>query len=275
MKTLHFCGGLPRTGSTVLMNILQENPAIFTTGTDPLPNILNYHVLSAARVHEPFFAMDKKQADNAMYGFVQQGTKGYYEALTDKPIVISKSRGWSDVLHLYPNSKYICMIRDLRDIVQSFINLNNNLKSLHSLTSTYKLLPALADHEKFSYFFDEESSLCSALHQEIPRMMELYENDSKKVIFIRYEDFTKNPKHTLNKLYDFLNIDYFEHDLNNIPNNVWIEHDHSYYREVTSHIVKNQFRYYKEPKLTISKSLQDKIVKEHIFYYQNFYPELL
>ena len=31
MKTIHFCGGLPRSGSTILMNILQQNPRIFTT----------------------------------------------------------------------------------------------------------------------------------------------------------------------------------------------------------------------------------------------------
>jgi hypothetical protein len=28
MNKLHFCGGLPRSGSTVLMNILQQNPKI-------------------------------------------------------------------------------------------------------------------------------------------------------------------------------------------------------------------------------------------------------
>jgi len=29
MKTIHFCSGLPRSGSTLLMNIIQQNPEIY------------------------------------------------------------------------------------------------------------------------------------------------------------------------------------------------------------------------------------------------------
>jgi hypothetical protein len=57
MKQLHFCGGLPRTGSTVLMNILQQNPNIFTTSTDPFPAILNEQILIKSRYRETFQAM--------------------------------------------------------------------------------------------------------------------------------------------------------------------------------------------------------------------------
>ncbi len=68
MKQLHFCSGLPRTGSTVLMNILQQNPNIFTTTTDPFPEILDSNILQKSRTKEKFQAMSAKQADEAMYG---------------------------------------------------------------------------------------------------------------------------------------------------------------------------------------------------------------
>ena len=54
MKQLHFCGGLPRTGSTVLMNILQQNPEIFTTASDVYPEILNEQILVKFRHKEKF-----------------------------------------------------------------------------------------------------------------------------------------------------------------------------------------------------------------------------
>ena len=66
MNKIHFCGGLPRAGSTVLMNILQQNPRIFTTGTCALYEILKEKILIKGRYSETFQAMSTDQADRAM-----------------------------------------------------------------------------------------------------------------------------------------------------------------------------------------------------------------
>ena len=67
MNTFHMCGGLPRSGSTLLMNILQQNPGIFTTGTCALSEILQEKILIKSRYSETFQAMSSEQADKAMY----------------------------------------------------------------------------------------------------------------------------------------------------------------------------------------------------------------
>ena len=39
MKTYYFMSGLPRSGSTVLASILNQNPAVYVTPTSPMLNV--------------------------------------------------------------------------------------------------------------------------------------------------------------------------------------------------------------------------------------------
>ena len=275
MNSLHFCGGLPRSGSTVLMNILQQNPRIFTTGTCALPDLISNHILIKSRYRESFQAMSVDQADRAMYGLVRGATQGWFEGLTDKPTVISKNRGWSSIFHLYPNSKYIVMVRDLRDIVESFEKVNKRTLALHSYGDAGIFTPAMHQYEKYKHYFDEPNSLSAPLQTEVPRMMELFKRERNKVMFIRYEDFTKEPYQILNKLYNFLGEPYFEHNLQNIKQSELFEHDHAYFREKTDHVTHSTFQYYKEPERKLLPSIHERIVKEYRWFYEGFYPDEL
>jgi sulfotransferase len=273
MEIIHFCGGLPRSGSTVLMNILQQNPKVFTTGTCALFEILRDKILIKSRYSETFQAMSNDQADRAMYGLIHGATKGWFEGLTSKPVVISKRHGWSSLFHLYPKSKFICLVRDLRDIVESFEKIASRTLALHSFNDNNTLTPSMHENEKYKYYFDQPNALSSNLYTEIPRLMEVFKQKSDRVMFIRYEDFTKDPIYILKKLYNFLNQSYFEHDLKNISQSELFEHDHAYFREKTDHLVKKEFSYYHPVSRTLSESLQKRIVEEHQWFYKGFYPD--
>ena len=126
MQQLHYCLGLPRTCSSVIMNILNENPRIFTTGTCCMPYLVDACQERSGTVSE-FIALDKDVLHNSYINFLREGIRGWFEAMTDKPIVFSKSRIWSEWLpHTFafdPNSKYLVILRDLRDIICSFDSL--------------------------------------------------------------------------------------------------------------------------------------------------------
>lgn len=275
MQQLHMCGGLPRSGSTILMNILQQNPRIFTTGTCALPDLIHQHVLIKSRYREIFQAMSIKQADQAMYGFVMQGTKGWFEALTNKPIVISKNRAWSNIFYLYKQSKYICMVRDLRDIAESFEKVNDRTLALHAYGDQGVFTPAMHEHEKFKHYFNEANAFSVPLTTEIPRLMELFKKDRTKVMFIRYEDFTTDPVHMLKKLYQFLGEPYVEHDLQHIEQSFLYEHDHAYFRERTDHVTHPSFQYYSTPVRKLPESFHRRILQEYKWFYEGFYPNEL
>jgi len=223
------------------MNILQQNPRIFTTGTCALYEILQEKILIKGRYSETFQAMSTDQADRAMYGLIQGASQGWFEALTNKPTVISKRHGWSSLFHLYPNSKFICMVRDLRDIAESFERVGDRTRALHSFNNNNVLTPSMHIHEKYKFYFDEPNALSGNLNTEVPRMMEVFKKDPSRVIFIRYEDFTKEPVYMLHKLYKFLDEPYFEHNLENIDQSLLFEHDHAYFRERTDHITESKF----------------------------------
>jgi len=72
---------------------------------------------------EEFKAQSREEMEGAFIGFCRGGLEGYASALTDKPWLLDKSRGWS--VHdafldaFYPNPKIVCMIRDPLDILCS------------------------------------------------------------------------------------------------------------------------------------------------------------
>jgi len=276
MKTIHLCSGLPRSGSTALMNILQQHPAVFTTGTCALPGILKDHILIKSRFREQFQAMNEHQADNAMYGLIRGAANGWFEGLTNKPIVISKNRMWSDLAHLFPESKIIACVRDIRDVVESFEKINSNIKALHSFGDNQHLYPAMMDVEKYDYFFKEGNAFSAGLYQELPRLMEIFKREPGRVKFVRYDDFVKQPELELDQVCKFLGLPPFnQFDLNNITQSELYEHDHAYFREKTSHVVQSSVPTWKEPARVLATSFHDKIVANHRWFYEGFYPDVL
>jgi sulfotransferase len=275
MNQLHFCGGLPRAGSTVLMNILQQNPKIFTTSTCALYGLLHEHMLIKSRYREQFQAMSVEQADKAMYGAIHGAAKGWFEGLTDKPFVISKNRAWSNLFHLFPKSKYICMVRDLRDVVESFERVGEKTLALHSFDDNMNMTTAMYEVEKYKYYFQESNSVSISIQTEIPRLMEVFKKQTNKVFFLRYEDFTMEPIYMLKQLYNFLEQDWFEHDLNNIQQSFIVEHDHAYFREKTDHVTSPVFQTYSEPKRTLPENFHNNVVKNFEWFYKGFYPNEL
>jgi len=266
------CSGLPRSGSTVLMNILQQNPDVFTTGTCALPNLLKDHILVKSRFREQFQAMDVDQADSAMYSLTRGAAYGWFDGLTNKPIVISKNRSWTDIIHMFPESKVVACVRDLRDVVESFEKLNSKIKALHSFGSEQHLYPAMIEVEKYSYFFKESNAFSAALYQELPRLMEIFKREPGRVKFVRYEDFLTNPKLELDQVCSFLGIQSFDYDLYNIKQSELFEHDHAYFRERTSHKVHHTIIPWKEPNRVLSDSFHAKIIANHRWFYEGFYP---
>lgn len=274
MKQLNFCGGLPRTGSTVLMNVLQQNPEVFTTSTDPFPHILNEQILIKSRYSEAFQAMSCEQADDAVYGMALGATRGWYEGLTQKPVVISKARDWSGLHHLFPKSKMLITVRDLRDIVESFDRVNSKIKALHTFGNDNTLYGSLTEDEKYAYHFKETNSFSVTLRHEIPKYIELFKRDPSRVKFIRYEDLLRDPNYMLKRIYEFLGLQNYQHDLNNIPQASMFEHDNAYFREKTDHKTKPQMIPWKEPTRVLSDNFHNQVVNENQWFYKSFYPDV-
>jgi sulfotransferase len=122
VQKIFYNSSMPRAGSTLIQNILGQNPDIHTTPTSGM-----FEMMAAARTiftdGLEFKAQDEGQMLDGFRGFLKSGLYGFYNNITDKPYVVDKSRGWNaewEFANAFdPNPKMICMIRDIRAVYAS------------------------------------------------------------------------------------------------------------------------------------------------------------
>tara|TARA_R100000773_G_scaffold19711_1_gene17685 strand:+ start:554 stop:1375 length:822 start_codon:yes stop_codon:yes gene_type:complete len=272
MEKIHYCIGLPRTCSTVLMRLLSQNPKIFTSNTCPLPYFVDgchTKVISQREV----LAMDLDLYNKAYVNFLYGGIKSWFETLTDKPVVISKSKMWAAFFpHTFAfdaTSRYLVLVRDLRDIFCSYE------------TQTWKR-PTL--NEGYQKVFEERvkdmtdpdaSYKLGPWLLRIPHIMERARKHPRNFMFIRQEDFTAYPKEHLKDIYKFIEEKNFEHDLDNLPDAPYYEHD-AVYQQPISHKVRKKLEDIQPrwPQI-LTKEESNYFIDKFKWYYELFYPEEL
>ncbi len=155
---------------------------------------------------------------------------GFY-ADTEQPIIIDKCRGWPQYLEtaelmLGYKPKVIVTVRDIRDVLASFEKLWRVRKALN--------LPV--DYEKGNpVAYQSIDGRCKAL-----MAAEGVVGGSANAItdaavrgwkpqmhFVEYEDLCSRPLQTLEKIYSFLELESFAHDIEHIKPSV-IENDAPY-----------------------------------------------
>jgi len=209
IKEVFFNSSMPRSGSTLLQNILGNRPDVYATPTSPL---LDYLLASRGAYTKSTStkAQDSRQMRNAFYTYCRYATYGFFEGLTDKEYAIEKSRGWGvnyDFLNtFYPNPKIICMVRDLRDIISSMEkNYRNNPDKARAEDSII---------DRISYWMQPQNK---PVGNSISNLFEIFHRGlDKHILFVRFEDLTMNPQHTMDKIHKFLEIKDHKYDFNNI-----------------------------------------------------------
>ncbi len=123
MKTYHFMAGLPRSGSTLLKSILDQNPNLHTNPVSPVMELM-YHTEEYFKKSEQYLAYEKpKNAHKIIKSYIENY---YYEREED--IIIDHCRSWPNNIeriktYITPNPKIICPVRDILEILTSFIDM--------------------------------------------------------------------------------------------------------------------------------------------------------
>tara|TARA_B100001093_G_scaffold498471_1_gene546617 strand:- start:935 stop:1753 length:819 start_codon:yes stop_codon:yes gene_type:complete len=215
MEQIYFQSSLPRAGSTVLQNILAQNPDFYASPTSGLIELLN----SAKGSYSQDSAMLAQDADLMKKGwinFCSEGLKGFYNGITDKKYIIDKSRGWGVHYNwlnkFYPDPKIVCMVRDVRAIYTSMEkNYRKHPEKESGVvkwgelkgTTTSKRVDIWAQSPPVGLSMDRLEDLIT-------------QGIDKHILFIRFEDLTLYPQKELNRVYDFFGLDRYQHDFQNI-----------------------------------------------------------
>ena len=103
-QTVYYQSSLPRSGSTLLQNIIGQNPAFHVTPTSGMIDLM-----LGARIgyngNKESKAGDKEMWREGFYAFCREGFKGYIQSLTDKPCILDKNRAWGSYYRLISYQK--------------------------------------------------------------------------------------------------------------------------------------------------------------------------
>lgn len=216
---VHFLAGLPRTGSTALAAILNQNPTLRVTPTSPL-----YYLL--VKLNEGFnYCRVQHTFDHA--AVADRAYRGLVEAFygDECRTVFDKHRGWPkhvQAIHRYinPNAKIVATIRPIAQVIASYLALiekdHDNFVDRH-LTQLGCATPSNDDRANLLWQFylrDTYDSLRIGL-----------DDYRKHILLVEYLDLVFEPQETLRQIYDFCMLPKFEHRFDNLDETASTESD--------------------------------------------------
>ena len=209
----YFDCGLPRSGSTLLTALLNQNPNIHAGTLSPVFELMYYTNEILHKEQAQAFPKPK-----AFQEIVTNTLINYYSDVNN-PVVIDKCRAWSahiDVLKKYVtnNPKLICTVRHPLDILASFITLfhKDGTYNFIDRAMTEQKIP-ITDDNRCHYMmnpggivWESMNALATAFRQK----------ETQYIHFIQYDDLVSNPRLVMQNLHGFLRLDSFDYDYDNI-----------------------------------------------------------
>ena len=215
MEQIFFQSSLPRAGSTLLQNILGQNPEFYVTPTSGVLELL----FSARQNYTNdvgFKAQDPDLMKKGWLNFCRQGIEGFFNGITNKKYVVDKSRGWG--IHynflnsFYSKPKIVCMVRDLRCVYSSMEkNFRKNQDKDSGIVNWAEMKGTTTAKRVDLWAQSPPIGIALERLQQI-----MTEGIDKNILFIRFEDLTSNPQTELDKIYDFFGVERYQHDFKNI-----------------------------------------------------------
>jgi len=212
---MHVITGLPRSGSTLLCNILNQNPKFWATSTSALPLIWNNIINTWSNAFEVKGDLDadRKGTEDRLERSLRAFSDNWHARNDDRAVIFDKSRGWTHLVmplrRVYPNSKILVMIRDLREVFAS-IEKQHRKNPLfdYAQNSERKTMMGRAE-----FAFSNQGIVGGPLNG-------IYDIINRKlpVNFVRYERLVDRPDAMMREIYDILEEDYYEHDFKNVEN---------------------------------------------------------
>ena len=266
---IFFQCSLPRSGSTLLQNIMGQNPDVYVTPTSGLMELLYGARRNYNEANEFKAELDKESSKRAFLEFCKAGMHAYARSKTDKKYFLDKGRAWAyfmDWLEMIVpyQPKIICMVRDLRDVFCSLEKLfRKNPEQDYGFVSWHDLKNVTLSKRIDSY------STGMPLGIAIERLQSVFEvGNAHKMLFIKYEDFCLRPEVEMSRIYNYLEIPHFQHDFDSIPQ-ITMEDDNIYY--MTDHKIRNRLDMrLSDSKDILGDAICDWIYQRYFWFFQEF-----
>jgi len=220
MKNLpiFFVSGLPRSGSTLLMNLLGQNSQNHVTPTNDLIELI-VTLRNSWQNHISFKAQGLKTVEPRIINAMKAMMWGFYsEEFLNNKIVFDKSRGWIANIELLEDIlqrpiKVIVTVRDVKAIVASFEMKHRE----NHLTKPSPSGNAFYDLQSIGGRARQLLDVKAVAGLSITRTRDALDRGvSDRLIILPYKELTTNTNVVMNQLHDQLGLPHFDYDPSNV-----------------------------------------------------------
>lgn len=261
-KTYYFMAGLPRSGSTLLSSILNQNSRLYSGPSSPVLSTMftiEKHLLG----DELFHGFPKPEQAHLIISSIID----MFYSDVEKEIIIDKNRAWPARVpyiegYIKQKAKIICTVRNIEEILTSMIVMirrnpykEGNPRINFIDEQLVKLNIPINDDNRCEYI----AGPSGILGQSLSAIMEgINQGFSDRIHFIEYSNLVNYPKETLEKLYEFLGEENYEHTFNNIKN-INREDDLNTYGLEDMHQIRPELKFISsDPKTILSENVLNK-----------------
>jgi hypothetical protein len=194
MKNIYFLSGMPRAGNTLLGSLINQNPKLNLTANSIVAEIIyQIELCKESQIFKNF--PDHESLNNVIFNVF----KNYYEKW--KAVNIIDRGPWGTpanlklIKNIFNRPKFIILYRPVLESLASFIKIEKP-KNIHSRCETLMNLNGIIGKSLWSI-----------------KNIILEKED---FILINYKDLINNTEEQLLRIYKFLNVDFFNHQLSKL-----------------------------------------------------------
>ena len=218
MRKLILSAGLPRSGSTLLQNILNSNPEFHGTPTSGiLDSLLGIRSSFSRGVN--FKTQDRLELLGDMSTSMRGFLEGYYESKDG--VVFDKNRAWTNKLDIIDNilghkeTKVLWIYRDPVEIVNSMEHHYNKTILLENSDESSR-------PNGFSTLDNRIASYYSLIDGPLNCLRDAIENGyGDRILFIEFDTLLSNPQNVMNHLHQHINEPQYKYPMHNIQQSTY------------------------------------------------------
>lgn len=221
-KTFYFMAGLPRSGSTMLSSILNQNPRFYSGPSSPVLGAM-FAVEQNFMGNELYAGYPKPDQVREIIGSIPH----HFYSDIDKPVVFDKNRAWTARVpyiegYIGQQAKILVPVRRVDEILTSILTMvhRNPFQEGQARVNfvdeqLIKTNTPINDYNRCIYLLNGGGIIYEALNAI---MMGFQQNVRDKMHFVDYNDLVDNPEETMEDIYDFLGEEHYEHDFESLSN---------------------------------------------------------
>ena len=210
VRKFHFISGLPRSGSTLLAGILQQNPRFHAAMSSPVAALMNSTLEQTGAQSEFYPLLDEAKRKRLCRAIVD----AYYDDV-DAPVVFDTNRIWTARLHqlveLFDDFRMICCVRNPAWVLDSFERMHRKHPFDYSrLFGAGNRMTVYSRCESMAQANGVVGTAWTALKEAF------YGEYSDRLLLVDYDLLAQYPERAIGLIYQFLGEEPITHDFDNV-----------------------------------------------------------